>query len=577
MCPTQATYCMTGSGDGSSDTAACIAKPQAVCGASCLRDIPAMPQIVTASVIRDTVVDIAISNNAPSTWVEIPAGAFGGSTAVRFSPVTQEQMASGIVAINNVPHAKTYPQAMIGTPFSCSVDSVLGGAGTLPFPLNLTVYGAVDRTLYDTSTEKQLAYSTPCEWIGTWDLTSLNLQFCTGSVVFGSDKQSIQFNLTNTPDTASQCSFLGFTGTIAGAPVQITDGWQVTWNVSSVALNNEQMIVVGQNVCTTLIDSAGSRRVFMALGDASLLSTCVAADINQNQTIRALRADNPATFTNPDACQAASNSALIQQIDICFGEYAVGRREYRCYGGYYERSEDDPAGFPSWVPTSGRPGNVVRGRMHQCTANTYYGFFYVPLPPPPRDYNKGKSAWERYGKIVLGVSVPVIFILCLLAYAIWRLKRYRDKYKEEQAEANQLREQAAEIAETHGGLGVWDEEVQMVSNPLVLQFNEQKRKLDEVDKSLEQRAEMDRVEMEKLDKDRQIIVEEMNRLKQALQKQQEGKKAQRVDDAPAVQPAVSGAARGGGGPSPDWDSSSGPEQHTFQPEALGAKPRKKEI
>jgi hypothetical protein len=570
---------MSGTGDGSGDYAACTAKPQAVCGTNCFRDIPAVTQTVTASVLRDTIVDIAISNNAPSTWIEIPAGAFGDSTAVRFTPATQNQMASGIVAINNVPHAKTFPQAMIGTPFTCSVDSILGGPGTAFFPLNLTVYGAVDRTLYDTSTEQQLAFSTPCEWIGTWDLTSLNLQYCGGSIIFGADKQSVQFNLTNTVDTP-ECSSLGFTGTIVKAPAQISGGWQVTWNVTSVALNNEQMIVVGQNVCTTLI-TAGSRRVYMALGDASLLSNCVDADANQPLSIRALRADNPATFTNPDACQASANSALIQQIDICFGQYEVGRKEYQCYGGYYERYEADPKGFPSWASSSGRPGNVVRGRMRQCKPNTYYGFFYVPLPPPPRDYLRGKSAWERYGKIVLGVSVPVIFILCLLAYAIWRLKRYRDKYKEEQVEANQLREQAAEIAETHGGLGVWDEEVQMVSNPLVLQFNEQKKKLDEVDKSLEQRVEMDRVEMEKLDKERQIIVEEMNRLKQMLQKQQEGKKAQRVDDAPTVQPAVSGAPRGGGGggggPSPDWDSSSGPEQHTFQSEALGAKPRKKEI
>jgi len=549
-----------------------------VCASNCFRDIPAVPQVVSASVLEDTIVDIAVLDNAPSTWIEIPSGAFGGSSSVKFTPVTQSQLTHGYVVINGVPESRTFQQAVLGTPFGCQVDTVSGAAGVFEFPLNITVYGMVDTTSFDETNQVVLQYSTPCDWIGTWELTNLQYQVCTGTVVFGSDQQSIQFNLTSTPTDDSECDTLGFTGTIIAAPTPISGGYQVIWNVTSVSLaNSAQIVVVGQNVCTTLIDQ-GSRRMYMSLGNASALATCAAADPNEPAIIRSLRVDDPATFTNPDACSAAANNALIGSTDICFGQYQPGRRQFQCFAGYYERTEADPQGFPSWVPASGRPSNVMRGRLESCQPDTYYGFFYVPLPPQPQTIIGAESEWDKYGKIALGVTIPLVFILCVLFYAIWRLKRYRDKYKEEKVEAEELRAHAAEIAETHGGLGVWDEEVQMVSNPLVLQFNEQKKKLDEVDQTLGHREELDRLEMERLDKERQMIVEEMNRLKDMLQKQQENKKAQRVDDAPAVQPAVAAGGRGAQGPTADWDSAgSGVEQHTFQPEALGAKPRKKEF
>jgi len=125
-----------------------------------------------------------------------------------------------------------------------------------------------------------------------------------------------------------------------------------------------------------------------------------------------------------------------------------------------------------------------------------------------------------------------------------------------------------------GGLGVWDEEVQMVSNPLVLQFNEQKKKLDEVQASLDAQEQRDAEDMDRLDKERQMIIAEMNRLKSEIGKQQGAKQAQRVDDAPPV--AAAGAGAAGGAPSADYMESNQPEQHSFAPQQMGAKPKKRD-
>jgi hypothetical protein len=314
------------------------------------------------------------------------------------------------------------------------------------------------------------------------------------------------------------------------------------------------------------------RRVYFSFTDKT-----VCPPNTSGPDIASLRAtpDN----ANTDACAAASAANVIDPIDICFGFFDTRSREFKCFGGYYERTEadfrSDPTnpeveGFPAWAESSGRRSTLMRGRLANCVAGRYYGFYYVPLPPPPTKTSRSQSFWEKYGGIILGVGIGGTVFLLLLIYALSRLIRYRKKYLEEKEEAEKLRTTAADMAENFGGLGVYDEEVTMVTNPLVIQFNEQKKKLDELDSNLKVQEERDAQEMDRLDKERQAILKEMERIKSAIQTQQAQKKAQRVDEAPAV-------STGAGQTGQDWGTSNTGDQHSFEPQQMGAKPKKRDL
>jgi len=110
-------------------------------------------------------------------------------------------------------------------------------------------------------------------------------------------------------------------------------------------------------------------------------------------------------------------------------------------------------------------------------------------------------------------------------------------------EAEELREQAQELDENHGGLGVFDQEVEMIANPLVVQMQELQKQLDVTNASLKTQEEMDETHMSALDKERQRILEEIKRVKEAIA-QQKTTEAHRVDDIPATD-ASSGTSSGG--------------------------------
>jgi len=331
---------------------------------------------------------------------------------------------------------------------------------------------------------------------------------------------------------------------------------------------------VNSIICIRLSNSAASLRVYFYLNN---IANCPAdGSTDPNQITAVAEPDN----SNSDQCAANSAANVIDPTDICFGFYYIPTGEFRCIGGYYERTEDDyrsnPAsplttGFTSWNDISGRRSTLMRGRLSQCYPYAYYGFYYVPLPPPPAPTHSTESFWQKYGGIILGVGISGIVIFLLLFFALARLVRYRRKYLEEKAEAKQLRDQASDMAENFGGIGVYDEEVTMVTNPLVIQFHEQKKKLDELDQTLKGQEERDAQEMDRLDKERQAILKEMERLKAAIQTQNASKKAQRVDDAPAV------ASTSAAAPTGDYGGSTDPEQHSFEPQAMGAKPKKRDL
>jgi len=546
QCGTKSQFCFTAPSSPANDHATCFGTDPQVCWDNCNRDDPIRPQVVAVSVHAPAVIDVVLNSYSQTKmWIEIPAGSLGGSTNVRITPIVSEDVKGGYVLVNKVGQSRTWAQAALGPLFRCSVDPVVGavsppGKNFGSFPLNWTIYGVTDRERFGAQAAKA-NLTAPCEWIGEFDIQGVVRPQCGGS--FTITETTLEMNVVPATDVATGqqiCDQIFFSGDINKVTKldqnTYTGGYNIEYNVTTTDDANALNVTKGQTICITVL-GIGTGRIRMAFAnDPAQLATCpdaavlLGAGFTEAEARSYQVAPNAA---NPNACDQSINSKINPQ-DVCFGVFDF-TGEFRCFSGYYERIDaDEDLGFRSWFATSGRRFEVMRGRLSECSANGIYGFFNIPLPPEPIAETKARSFWDKYGAIVLGVTIPVVLILLVLAFVLYRLFRYRQKYKIEQREVNQLKEEADEMAQNWGGFGIAGDEIVMVANPLVLQLNEQKKKLDEVNKNLEQKEELDRMEMDKLDKERQTILEEMKRIERLLQAERGKKQAKRVDDAPAV-------------------------------------------
>jgi len=195
--------------------------------------------------------------------------------------------------------------------------------------------------------------------------------------------------------------------------------------------------------------------------------------------------------------------------------------------------------YPVWVESWGDLATVVTGQNIYYQTSKTQAFLYIPLPPPDIIQPEGESWWQKYGKIVLGVTISMFILLLILAYAISRLIRYREKYLVEKRDAAALREEAQELDEKHGGLGVYDEEVEMIANPLVVQMQELQKQLEQTNASLSTQEELDATQMAAMDKERQRILEEIKRVKEAIAAQKKNAPTANYD-APNTNPQSTG-------------------------------------
>jgi len=234
-------------------------------------------------------------------------------------------------------------------------------------------------------------------------------------------------------------------------------------------------------------------------------------------------------------CSGGSAGNIPAQ-DICLGQFdpTVKPAVWSCVRPSYE----DRVAAPTWTQDTGFPANMVMGQVISAKSKITQMMLYDPLPPPTPKKDEGQSWWQKYGKIVLGVTISMFILLLILAYAISRLIRYREKYLVEKRDAAALREEAQELDEKHGGLGVYDEEVEMIANPLVVQMQELQKQLEQTNASLSTQEELDATQMAAMDKERQRILEEIKRVKDAIAAQKKSAPTAAYD-APATNPTSS--------------------------------------
>jgi len=527
-CPVSAPYLCANSKNRCTDTKkTCddIKKP-AVCPGNCKKYVPVFPQVISIPATTTIDVDAAVTSTfAPTVTFRIPAGAFQGTTKLNLWPVPFQSLRGGVTKINGIYVPKTPEQILLSSPWQFSVDNQRSGN---VFPLNYTVKALIDRTIYISDDEGIQTVTSPCVWRGPYSATYNST--CAGSLVI---KDTV-VSFTNASGSADGCPIFSYVGTITNSSSDTVDasgGYYscVCINVtdSSNTSSPDYLYALGSTLCLSLqLNSQGARYVHIATAPANVK--------------QCYKSDGPVTSygveftdeTESKACSAGSSGSITTN-DICLGQFdpTTNPPIWSCL----KQSYLDRITNPPWSQTSGDLITMVTGNQIEVRAGFTYGILNIPLPPPEIKKDEGESWWQKYGKIVLGVTISMFILLLILAYAISRLIRYREKYLVEKRDAAALREEAQELDEKHGGLGVYDEEVEMIANPLVVQMQELQKQLEQTNASLSTQEELDATQMAAMDKERQRILEEIKRVKEAIAAQKKSAPTAAYD-APATNP-----------------------------------------
>jgi len=171
---------------------------------------------------------------------------------------------------------------------------------------------------------------------------------------------------------------------------------------------------------------------------------------------------------------------------------------------------------------------------------------YIPPTPPSED-----AVQKNIVPIVLGIIFAVLFFIFLMYMAV-RLYRYRQKYHDERAEADRLKEEVQNMAQFGGDAGTKDDQVAMTENPLAAQLKHLQQAVKEEDVKLQQAEQSLRVQEAEVRKDhidnmrsnRDKMMAELERLKVQLSEQAAASGGpSAMEDAPTSQyakPAYSG-------------------------------------
>jgi len=375
----------------------------------------------------------------------------------------------------------------------------------------------------------------PCIWRATYTAAFNNFA-CYGSVVI--KDTVISYNTNN--DNTTGCPYINYVGNVTNSTVGQPDSSGglyscVCINVTDVdkASDPNYTYPLGSRLCMNLfVTSKGTRFVYIASAPSQVGQCYTETDTAPVVTTSLETQDDSAAA----ACSGGS-SGIIASDDLCLCQFDPSPNPpiWSCIRPSYTERKT----YPVWVDSWGDMATVVTGQYLSWKKDIPVSFCYIPLPPPDKVIGEGESWWQKYGKIVLGVTISMFILLLILAYAISRLIRYREKYLVEKRDAAALREEAQELDEKHGGLGVYDEEVEMIANPLVVQMQELQKQLEQTNASLSTQEELDATQMAAMDKERQRILEEIKRVKDAIAAQKKSAPTAAYD-APATNPTSTG-------------------------------------
>ena len=438
----------------------------AVCAENCDRDVVAQVQDVSVSNAQSVVIDVSVdSAYVVGTQVVIPAGALDASVTVfSVAPVATSTLSSS---------ATPFSSTVLSTPFSCSTDQP-----TLPFIANLTINAAVDLQLPSSSassapsTSASSTITTPCALI-TGTTASFAVapytangenSTCTGSLQL----TATAIDLVWTTGCTAPDQGLTLTGTLqsttsSSQAAGFIAGYGATCLCYNVTASSSGAYPAGSMWCA-FASHASATSPYIAAWSIASASTRCPGPLESAASNHFVALSPPASLAL-SCTTATSDVNAISASDICLGAFNAATATWSCvYGDYYYRLANPP-----WSTTTGRATNRMQSPLPACTAAAY-AYMYSPQVQPAPPAGPSCDLWCQYEALILGLSIGITVFLAVSAYIIWRLIRYRRKYLANKKENHALSARARHLDEYAGGLGLADEEVDMVGNPLVIEM-----------------------------------------------------------------------------------------------------------
>jgi len=553
---------------------------QQACVSDCERDVPATPQAVAIPRYSDLTIDVSVDlDGSPRTQMLIPASAIPDASVISIAPVPSAYL-------DRSP-AFSYNSQVLSSPFTCAVDSPNS------FASPVVVSGAIDIKSYSGGAVS--VATVPCEVQSSpvsFGVTSADFgSTCSGAISFSSTGMSWSMN--------SACEIINIAGSYTGqgfAPqlVSSQDGTRVEtcncFNVSSSIPNANAPGVlfgpgqgaqlrypVGSVVCLYVRRLNGVYTMNVYTNSTFASSLCPSGGPGSESWALSYALSTPSGFTDacggvPTAARATAIQGQIDPKDICLGTINSATNQWQCVEpDYYSRINN-----PVWKSDFASPRTRVQGLISSCTAlgatasvaasgsasasaspsggsvtvdasssaaltavvgtQAVYAFVNIPLPPPPQPPTVSCDIWCQNKWLIIGLIIGFGVFIVVSSYVIYRLCRYRQKYKEKQRELNQLQERARNLDEYAGGLGMMDEEgeVVMVANPLVLQMQDLQKQIETVNTQMNTTGQTQKREITQLESERERLKAEIDKIK-ALLASQSQKTATRVDDMPSSQ------------------------------------------
>lgn len=531
---------------------------QVACTVGCDRDIAATAHAVTVPIVGGVHVDVSYDYSySLRTRIFVPSGGLSNLVSngghVRVAPYSTART-PGIL--------KSFYQKVLSTPFTCTT-SLYEATGNPLLPLNFTVKGAIDTTLYSTSTStvttptsRALAY--PCEFRQTWRWSPYINAPTMGSITIS--RYSMTWRAGPKYGFPAYQDSTG--GPVDAERTMIPDQILQTYNTgdycicSNITASPDYPSEVGQRLCIRMTQNA--RFVYLSTNDAALATgsynpvtglpyferasrECPQSGVFQPGpdgfgSTSHVMSGTPTSLQPNDPCaaDAAASNTQILGPDVCLAKYtapativsdlgnaridATSAGDWTCVEALSERQV-----YPTWSDSTGRPRSRVEGRLSVCDGQTVYAFVNDPLPAPQPVVVAPASFWDEYLGVVVGVVCGVVVACALAAYGIWRLNRYRIKYKKEKETLAEKRAEVQKLDEYSGGIGIFgdgEEQFHMTANPLVIEMQELEREMKRVNEDMKMSAIAEEDEINDLEIQRQKIYAEIKRVKAQLDEQQ---------------------------------------------------------
>jgi fibro-slime domain-containing protein len=216
------------------------------------------------------------------------------------------------------------------------------------------------------------------------------------------------------------------------------------------------------------------------------------------------------------------SSVTVNSADVCLAyvETTSFGKQWTCV----ETTYADRTAFPAHV-NDGQPIREMRGRIDVCTDASslkprQYAFILSPLRTPPAIASTSESVWDRYQGAILGGSIGGVLFIAIAGLLVWRLGRYRVKYKAEQERTEKLRNRALDLDENYGGLGVAGDDIEMQINPMVVQVADLNKQIDTLNEQTGVSSEADHVAIQALSDERARLQDDIKRTRAEYEWQQ---------------------------------------------------------